>query len=147
MKKLFAVISSAGLFFSVGLSNVPAVRADSACTNATLTDGFGIQSTGTLVEGAPGPAGPFASNGLFKFDGNGNLTTRQTLSLGGAIVPFQASGTYNVEEDCTVTAKFTDELSGTQISISGVIVKRGTEILIIQTDPNTVVTGILKKVE
>ena len=132
---------------SVGLSNAPAARADSACTNATLTDGFGIQSTGTLVEGAPGPAGPFASNGLFKFDGNGNLTTRQTLSLGGAIVPFQASGTYEVEEDCTLTAKFTDELSDTQISISGVIVKRGTEILIIQTDPNTVVTGILKKVE
>ena len=147
MKKLFAVISGASLLLSVGLGNVPAVRADSACTNATLTGGFGIQSTGTLVEGAPGPAGPFASNGLFKFDGNGNLTTRQTLSLGGAIVPFQASGTYEVEEDCTLTAKFTDELSDTQISISGVIVKRGTEILIIQTDPNTVVTGILKKVE
>ena len=147
MKKLFAVISGASLLLSVGLGNVPGVRADSACTNATLTGGFGIQSTGTLVEGGPGPAGPFAANGLIKFDGNGNLTTRQTLSLSGAIVPFNASGTYNVEEDCTLTAKFTDELSGAQISISGVIVKRGTEILIIETDPNTVVSGILKKVE
>ena len=147
MKKLFAVISGASLLLSLGLSNAPAARADSACTNATLTDGFGIQTTGTLLEGAPGPAGPFAANGLIKFDGNGNLTTRQTLSLSGAIVPFNASGTYNVEEDCTLTAKFTDELSGAQISISGVIVKRGTEILIIETDPNTVVSGILKKVE
>ena len=57
MKKLFAVISGASLLLSVGLGNVPGVRADSACTNATLTGGFGIQSTGTLVEGGPGPAG------------------------------------------------------------------------------------------
>lgn len=147
MKKFFAVISGASLLLSVGLSNAPAARAQSACTNRTLTGGFGFQSTGTLVEGAPGPAGPFASNGLFNFDGNGNLTTNQTLSLGGTIAPFNASGTYDVKEDCTLTAKFTDESSGTQISISGVIVKRGTEILIIETDPNTVVTGILKKVE
>lgn len=147
MKKFFAVISGAGFLLSVGLSNAPAARAESACTNATLTDGFGIQVTGPVLEGAPRPPGPFAGNGLLNFDGNGNLTTSLTISLNGSIAPFKGSGTYNVEESCTLTAQFTDELSGTEISISGVIVKRGTEILIIQTDPNRVVTGILKKVD
>ena len=147
MKKLFAVLSGASLLLSVGLSNPSAAHADSRCRNATIAGSFGVQTTGTLVEGAPGQAGPFAANGLFNFDGNGNLSTRQTLSINGTIVPFNGSGTYDVEEDCTLTAKFTDEFSGTQITISGVIVKRGTEILIIETDPYTVVTSTLKKVD
>ena len=146
MKKLFAVISGASLLLSVGLSNAPAARADSACTNATLTDGFGIQTTGTLLEGAPGPAGPFAANGLIKFDGDGNLTGNQTISFNGTIAPFISSGTYEVKEDCTLTLKVTGD-NGAQITASGVIVKRGTEIFIIETNPLTVITGILKKVE
>ena len=146
MKKLFAVISGASVLLSVGLSNAAAARADSACTNATLTGGFGIQSTGTLVEGGPGPAGPFAANGLIKFDGNGNLTGNQTVSFNGTIAPFNSSGTYEVQEDCTLTLKITGD-NGAQLTASGVIVKRGTEIFIIETDPLTVITGILKKVE
>jgi hypothetical protein len=47
----------------------------------------------------------------------------------------------------SLTAKSINEASGAQLSISGVIVKRGTEIQIISTDPYTVVTGILKKVK
>jgi hypothetical protein len=46
MKKLFAVISGASLLLSIGLGNVSAARADSACTNATLTDGFGNSNYG-----------------------------------------------------------------------------------------------------
>ena len=147
MKKLFAVISGAGLLLSIGLSNVPAANADSRCRNTTIAGSFGIQTTGTILEGGPGQPGLFASNGLFNFDGNGNLSTSQNISFNGTILPFKASGTYEVEEDCTLTAKFTDEGTGAQITTSGVIVKRGTEILIIQTDPNTVITGILKKIE
>ncbi len=52
MKKLFAVISSASLLLSVGLSNAPAARADSACTNARLTDRFGIQVTAEMLKAA-----------------------------------------------------------------------------------------------
>lgn len=147
MKKFFAVIFGVCLLLSLELNNVPAAHADSRCRNATIAGSFGIQTTGTLFEGAPVPSGLFASTGLINFDGNGNSNTRQTLSLNGTIVPSQASGTYKVEEDCTLTAKFIDEASGAQLTINGVIVKRGTEILIISTDPYTVVTGILKKVE
>ncbi|GAA6614471.1 hypothetical protein [Scytonema sp. NUACC26] len=147
MKKLFGVISSASLILSVGLSSPPAAHAESRCRNATIAGSFGILTTGTLLEGAPGQPGSFASNGLINFDGNGNLSTRQTLSLNGTIVPFKGAGTYAVEQDCTLTAKFTDEISGAQITITGIIVKRNTEIQIIETDPYTVVTGTLKKVE
>lgn len=147
MKKFFAAIFGACLLLSLGLSNAPAAHASSRCRNATIAGSFGIQTTGTLFEGAPVPAGLFASTGSIIFDGNGNSSTRQTLSFNGTIVPSQATGTYEVEEDCTLTAKFIDEASGAQLTISGVIVKRGIEILIISTDPYTVVTGILKKVE
>jgi hypothetical protein len=146
MNKLFAVICGASLLLIIGLSNTPTAQADSRCRNTTIVGSFGIQTTGTIVEGGAAQPGLFASNGLINFDGNGNLSTRQTLSFNGTIVPSKASGTYEVKEDCTLTAKSIDEANGTQLSISGVIVKRGTEILIISTDPYTVVTGILKKV-
>lgn len=147
MKKLFAVISGAGLVFSIGLSNAPAAHANSRCTNATIAGSYGIQTTGTILEGGPAQPGLFASNGLINFDGNGKSSTSQTISFNGTIVPFKASGTYEVEDDCTFTAKFTDEDTGAQITTSGVIVKRGTEILLIETDANTVITGTLKKIE
>lgn len=147
MKKLFAIISGTSLLLSIGLSNPAAADADSRCRNATIAGSFGIQTTGTLLEGGPGQPGLFASNGLINFDGNGNLSTKQTISFNGTIVPFQASGTYEVEEDCTLTIQFTDESTDTQVTASGVIVERGTEILIIETDQNTVVTGTLKKIE
>ncbi len=138
MKKLFAVISGAGLLLSIGLSTVPAAHANSRCRNATIAGSFGIQTTGTILERGPVQPGLFASNGLINFDGNGKSSTSQTISFNGTIVPFKASGTYEVEEDCTLTAKFTDEDTGAQLTVSGVIVKRGTEILLIETDPNTV---------
>lgn len=147
MKKLFAVISGAGLVLSIGASNVPAAHANSRCTNATIAGSFGIQTTGTILEGGPGQPGSFASNGLFNFDGKGKSNTSQTISFNGTIVPFQSSGTYQVSQDCTLTAEFTDEATGAQIAVNGVIVKRGREILIIQTNPKTVITGILKKIE
>ncbi len=147
MKKLFAVISGAGLLLSIGLSTVPAAHANSRCRNATIAGSFGIQTTGTILERGPVQPGLFASNGLFNFNGNGNFSTKQTISFNGTIAPFEASGTYEVESDCTLTATITEESTGTQVSVNGVIVKRGEEILIIQTDPNTVITGTLKKVE
>ena len=147
MKKLFAVLSGASLLLSVGLSNLPAAHADARCSNATIAGSFGVQTTGTILEGGPGQPGLFASNGLFNFGDNGNLSTRQTISFNGTIVPFEASGTYDVEQDCTLTVTITEPSTGTQVSVNGVIVERGTEILIIQTDPNTVITGTLKKVE
>jgi hypothetical protein len=147
MKKLFAVIPGASLLLSVGLGNPPVAHADSRCTNATIAGSYGIQTTGTILEGGPAQPGLFASNGLIKFDGNGNSSEKQTISFNGKIVPFDTSGIYNVEEDCTVTFKTTDEGTGAQITASGVIVKRGTEILLIETSPNTVITGILKKLD
>lgn len=148
MNKLFAVISGASLVLSLGLSNATAARADSACTNATLTGKFGIQSTGTLLESRSRsrPVGPFAAIGLFKFDGNGNLTGNSTVSFNGTIAPFNSSGTYEVQEDCTLTLEITGD-NGAEITASGVIVKGGTEIFLIETDPLTVITSILKKVE
>ncbi len=147
MKKYFAIISGASLLLSVGLTNPPAAYADSGCRNATIAGSFGIQTTGTILEGGPVQPGPIATTGLISFDGNGNSIERQTISFNGTIVPFEASGTYKVEKDCTITLKATDPGTGTQITASGVIVKRGTEIMIIETSPNTLITGTLKKIE
>ncbi|MBW4595655.1 MAG: hypothetical protein KME46_22795 [Brasilonema angustatum HA4187-MV1] len=151
MKNLFAVIFSASLLLSVGLSNAPAAHADSntdsKCTNATVAGSFGIQTTGTLLEGAAvQPAGPFAATGVYNLDGKGNFSTKQTYSANGQIEVLNASGTYNLEQDCTITFKFAGPTAGTQLGTSGVVVKHGTEILVIETDPGTVITAILKKI-
>ena len=147
MKKCFAIISGAGLLLNIGLTNPPAAYADSGCRNATIAGSFGIQTTGTILEGGPVQPGPIATTGLIMFDGNGNSFEKQTISFNGRIVPFEASGTYKVEKDCTVTLKATVPGTATQITASGVIVKRGTEIMIIETSPNTLITGTLKKID
>lgn len=147
MKKHFAIISGASLLLSVGLTNPPAAYADPVCRNATIAGSYGIQTTGTILEGGPVQPGSIATTGLIRFDGNGNSIEKQNISFNGTIVPFEAAGTYKVEKDCTVTLKTIDPGTGTQITASGVIVRRGTEIMIIETSPNTIITGTLKKIE
>jgi hypothetical protein len=72
---------------------------------------------------------------------------KQTISFNGTIVTFEATSTCEVEEDCTLTLQFAAESADTQVTATSVIVERGIEIRIIETDRNTLVTGTLKKVE
>ncbi len=147
MKKIFAFISGASLLLSAGLGNAPAAaRGGSVCTNATIKGDFGSQLSGSYGLGKAAQSGLLAEAGFFQFDGSGNLNATDTGSLNGKIIPSGLVGTYNVKENCTVTITFTDEFNNPSVNLSGTIVNNGKEILVIQTDQGTAVTGILKKV-
>jgi hypothetical protein len=147
MSRIFTFISGAGFFLTIALGNTPAVKAgNSSCTNATLRGEFGSQISGTFGIGGTSPTGSLAETGIFKFDSQGNMNAVDIGSLNGQIFPSTLLGTYNVKRDCTLTLTFTDAFNN-RVNFSGVIVNRGQEIFLIQTDQGTVINGILKKVE
>jgi hypothetical protein len=74
-----------------------------------------------------------AGGGLVTFDGNGNLSASETVSVGGLVDPVNAMGTYTVNSDCTGT--FTNP----HARLNLVIVRNGREILAVNTDPGNVV--------
>ncbi len=112
------------------------------CTNGTINGNYAYQASGTFTQAIPQafiPAGPFAVNGLLSFN-SGSLTVKGAQSFNGTIVPLQATGTYNVNDDCTGTG--TDV---TGVPYSFVIADGGDEIRVMVVAPGTVITGVAKR--
>jgi hypothetical protein len=77
------------------------------------------------------------------FKGDGTLTSQATNSLNGAIHRgISGSGSYTVNEDCTGTLTFNPQ--GPHFDIF--IAPNGKEYHMIQTDPNTVLAGVSRRV-
>jgi hypothetical protein len=74
-----------------------------------------------------------AGGGLVTFDGNGNLSASETVSVGGLVDPVNAMGTYTVNSDCTGT--FTNP----HAHLNLVIVRNGREIRALNTGLGNVV--------
>ncbi len=88
-------------------------------------------------EDTPQPCSVATLNGRYGltfsgFDGNGNLSAVETVSLGGLIHPVNLPGTYTVNSDCTGT------LTTANAHLNLVIVRNGREILAVNTDPGRV---------
>jgi hypothetical protein len=118
-------------------------NADS-CSNETVNGSYGAQATGSNA------GTPIAEVGIVTADGKGNVTGQDVVNLGGTSTSRTTSGTYDVNSDCTITAEltFTGTTANSEITANffGVIVLGGTEVYLNQTDPNTVVTGFIKKI-
>ncbi len=106
------------------------------CSVARLNGRYGLTFSGFTTNGAvPAPITAFipaAGEGLVTFDGNGNLSAAETVSLGGLIHPVNLPGTYTVNSDCTGT------LTTANAHLNLVIVRNGREILAVNTDPGRV---------
>jgi hypothetical protein len=120
--RMFPVLALLLLSLSPGLH--------AACTNATAAGTFGLTTTGTLIL----PTGPasVAAVGLVTFDLNGNVTGSQDRSVDGAFAHETITGTFTVNDDCTiiVIADVYDS-SGNLARISkilGVLVDNGKQI-------------------
>lgn len=114
------------------------------CTNGSLVGEFGFTAYGTTLPalglGAP-LTGAFASSGSASFDGAGHFTLAATSSFNGVIQgPATVTGTYTVNSDCSYTSK-----ASNGVTFRAVIVHDGRELLILQTTPGVVITGIAKK--
>jgi hypothetical protein len=112
-------------------------RARRGCSLDTLEGRYGLTFSGFATRGAVPAAitafSPVAGGGLVTFDGDGNLSASETVSVGGQIVPVNVPGTYTVNSDCTGT------FATPNAHLNLVILRNGREILAVNTDPGNVV--------
>jgi hypothetical protein len=115
-----------------------------ACSAATLNGTYALTFSGLTTRG-PVPAAinnftPVAGGGLVTFDGDGNLSASETVSVGGLVNPVNTTGTYTVNSDCTGT--FTTP----HAHLNLVLLRKGREIQAVNTDPgNAILDNFIKQ--
>jgi len=131
-------------------SGFGAKQGSSTCTNAGVEGRFGFETTGTLLAGAA-VTGPVAFIGELKFkvnpSGDGEISGHIAGSEDGTILTFAdepITGSYRVDANCRGTATFTPK-GQPEMHFSFVVVDCGKELLAIQTDTDTAVSGALVK--
>lgn len=102
---------------------------------------FAANLTGTNIG-----TGPVGYVGQLILDGNGSISGNLTLNVDGSVnpVPVSITGTYTENAGCAGTAAITPNGLGTG-NFSFVVVNSGKEVLMIETDENTVVSGTLQQ--
>jgi hypothetical protein len=114
------------------------------CTNGDLRGTFGFTAQGVTLATSAVPAplqGAFASSGTSTFDGRGHFTLTATSSFNGIIQgPAVVKGTYDVNDDCTYTSQ-----AENGVTFRAVIVSGGDELLILQTTPGVVISGLAQR--
>jgi hypothetical protein len=120
------------------------------CTNDAVKGSFGLEATGVFLAGAP-VTGPVALIGELKLtanpSGQGVIKGHVSSSEGATFLTFAeepVEGTYSVNADCTGTATITPK-GMSAMNFSFVVVDCGREMLAIETDADTVVSGTLVK--
>ena len=138
-----AVIGLAAMLSAGSSRNI--VLADSGCTNHSLRGayGFAVEGQTATTSGGTEP-GEIAAAGQIKFDGNGGLTGKEWESFNGAITPITFSGTYTVNSDCTGRAAVHNGMTAT---FRLMLVERGQEVNIIESDQGVVAAGQITRQE
>ena len=115
-----------------------------ACSNATLQGDYGFLVSGIRGAG-PGLTESFVGTGVRTYDGHGNFTHIDSThgQLTGAARDREASGTYEVNANCTGTAIMIVPGVPFPIETSFVIVDRGRQVndAVMSPQPN-LVTGV-----
>jgi hypothetical protein len=128
--------------FGTLLASLPS-HADDGCTNASLAAPYGFSRSGTAGFGTLSAV----AAGVIVFDGVGNISGHDTTSVNGNIIRRTFSGTYTVNPDCTGSL-IVNFLTGTPGRVSPndfVIVEKGRELLLINTNPGEVILGNAKR--
>jgi len=141
------VVTSTGFLAVHPFSEGFAVKQGSpTCTNVGVKGSFGFEATGVFLAVAPA-TGAVAFIGELKLtvnpSGEGVISGHVGGSEGDTTLTFApVTGTYSVNSDCTGTATITPE-GQSPLNFSFVVVDCGKEILAIETDADTVVSGTL----
>jgi len=144
-------VTSTGFFAVHAFANGFAVKQGSpTCTNATVQGSFGFETTGVFLAGAPATAW-VAFVGELKLrvspSGEGVITGDMAGSEGSAVLTFAEEpviGSYSVNSDCTGTATITPR-GQSALNFSFVVVDCGKQMLAVETDANTVVSGAFQR--
>jgi hypothetical protein len=122
-----------------------------------VAGGFGL-AQGTATCGLIGKKAIFAANlfgGIVNvgpidylaqviLSGTGKVSGSGTFDVNGTIVSATITGTYTENSDCTGTIQMKLPRSIT-LNFNSIVVNGGKEILLIETDPNTVVAGSMQQ--
>jgi hypothetical protein len=135
------------LALACGLMAVP-VHAQNerarGCTNASLRGNFAFTARGTTLAALglpPALTGAFSSSGTATFDGAGHFSLTATSSFNGNIQgPATVTGAYSVNSDCSYTSQ-----ASNGATFRAVIADNGRQLLILQTNPGTVIAGVAQK--
>jgi len=120
----------------------------STCSNAGVQGSFGFETTGLFLAGAPA-TGWVAFIGELKLSvnasGEGLIRGQVAGSEGGTTLTFApVTGSYKVDTDCrgtaTITLKGQPEMHFHLVGVDG-----GKQMLAIETDADTVVSGTLQR--
>ena len=145
------VVSSTGFLALHLFSEGFAVKQGSpTCTNAGLNGSFGLETTGVFLPGAPS-IGAVALIGELKFrvnsSGEGVIRGHVSSSEDGTFLTFSeepVTGSYRVGNDCRGRATIAPK-GHSEMHFSFVVVDGGKEMLVVETDEATVLSGTLVK--
>jgi hypothetical protein len=112
------------------------------CNNGLLNGRYGYEIKGTLAG-----IGPVVLVGTITHSYDGTYTGAMTASYNGQIVPFLPfNGNFTVTSDCSGTSSFTLP-DGAKVTTRIVVVERGKEYFLINTDPGNVLSGVIKRID
>jgi hypothetical protein len=125
-------------------------QASPTCTNAGVQGRFGFETTGVFLAGAPA-IGAVAFIGELKLganpSGEGVISGHVASSVDNTFLNFAdqpVTGSYTVDKDCRGTAIIKPE-GQPEMHFSFVVVDCGKELMAVETDADTVVSGTLVK--
>jgi hypothetical protein len=132
MNKKQVVHAAALVLLMLGALRSGYAQSDSvSCNNKLIAGNYGFTVQGTKLAG-PGPTGPQVGVAMTQYDGKGNFTQIDTVTINGEVVAdfthSPATGTYTVNSDCTgtFTINFTD--GRPTVVANFVVVANGSEI-------------------
>jgi len=154
-QNIYFVVTSAGLREVYGEAGTTqamfaVAQGTPTCTNAGVKGNFGFATDGIFLSGAPatGPVSFVAELGLtVNGSGDGVISGLMSGSENGTIFTFAettVTGSYTVSSNCMGTAAITPKGKST-FNYSFVIVSGGKEMLAIETDADTIVSGTLQR--
>ncbi|MGA9979160.1 MAG: hypothetical protein WBQ08_11090 [Candidatus Sulfotelmatobacter sp.] len=134
MNKNLCTIAAALVLLTFGALGSGAQAQDFvACNNRLIGGSYGFAVNGAKLAGPPGtPIGPQVGVAMAEFDGRGNFSQIDTVTIAGVTVAdfthTPATGTYTVNSDCTgtFTLNFTD--GRPTVTTNFVVVNDGFEI-------------------
>ena len=130
-KKLVVNAVALVLLTLVALGSGYAQSDNPACNNKLIEGNYGFTIQGAKL-GGMGPTGSQVGVAMSQFDGKGNFTQIDTVTINGEVVAdfthTPATGTYTVNSNCTgtFTIDFTD--GRPPVTTSFVVVDNGSEI-------------------
>jgi hypothetical protein len=121
-------------------SSIAAAQGAATCTNLGVKNPYSFEATGQVIG-----TGQIAGAGRLAMNGTGAISGTLTLSLDGVIhSAVSVTGTYKINSNCTGSATLTPTgLSPMNFNV--VVVNAGKEIMAIETDKNTIVTGTFQE--